>query len=473
MIEKNVTLWLGAENHRVRVPVSQYDTMWTFVFTVVNGSVEWEIPEDAAASLNGVKPDGNVFAFAGTVEDNRVVVDTDVQMTACAGDTICELSITHDDKVIGTANFVLVVEKAPKQDGSVISDSNIDAYGAVIADEVGTYIEQHPEIISGSGLTDDVKQALLALLEKVVYVDEHGQDYLDALELALYPPKTLVSISAVFSQGSNAVYNTDTLDSLKRYLTVTAHYDDYTSAVVGGYVLSGTLTVGTSVIEVTYGGKSTSFSVTVTADPLPSDYTKVLYVASPSTTTSGTGSGSYCNTQVTPTQNGTLVCDIGFMITENYSTSNYIIGSLQKGSSASVGWGVCVASSAKAVIAFNGISSSLQYGGASLVNTRLDVTATFTTTSSSITDGVDTVETTGEGRGKNMPIHLFGIKRSAVSEYTYPARGRVYYAKVYDNGNMILNVVPCTRNSDSTPGFYDYVNERFITSTGLVAGTTE
>ena len=77
--------------------------------------------------------------------------------------------------------------------------------------------------------------------------------------------KTLTSISATFNQGSNTVYTTDSLDTLKKYLTVTAAYDDSTTSTVTSYTLRGTLTEGTSTITVTYGGKTTTFDVTVTA----------------------------------------------------------------------------------------------------------------------------------------------------------------------------------------------------------------
>lgn len=118
----------------------------------------------------------------------------------------------------------------------------------------------------GSGLSNEAKQALLALLEKVAYIDENGQTYYDALETALYPPTNLVSISAVYTQ-SGTVYDTGTLDSLKSDLVVTAYYDDSTSEAVSTYTLSGTLTEGTSTITVAYGGKTATFNVTVTADP--------------------------------------------------------------------------------------------------------------------------------------------------------------------------------------------------------------
>lgn len=77
----------------------------------------------------------------------------------------------------------------------------------------------------------------------------------------------LVSIIAVYTQ-SGTVYDTDTLDSLKADLVVTATYADSTSGTITDYTLSGTLATGTSTITVAYGGKTTTFSVTVAHDPL-------------------------------------------------------------------------------------------------------------------------------------------------------------------------------------------------------------
>lgn len=116
----------------------------------------------------------------------------------------------------------------------------------------------------GSGLTDDVKQALLACFEKVAWINDDGQDYYDALESALYPPVDLVSISCVYTQ-SGTVYDTYSLDSLRSDLVVTAHYDDSSTGTITTYTLSGMLTEGTSTITVSYGGKTTSFTVVVTS----------------------------------------------------------------------------------------------------------------------------------------------------------------------------------------------------------------
>jgi hypothetical protein len=130
----------------------------------------------------------------------------------------------------------------------------------------------------GQGVSDDLKAALLQLAQKVAYIDDQGQTYYDDLYDALYPEKTLLSITANFQQGQAVVYNTDSLDSLKQYLTVTAVYDDASTETVpsSAYTLIGTLTTGTSVITVTYEGKTDAFNVTVTAAPMSFAVTNTL-----------------------------------------------------------------------------------------------------------------------------------------------------------------------------------------------------
>ena len=76
------------------------------------------------------------------------------------------------------------------------------------------------------------------------------------------------SISAVYTQ-SGTVYDTDSLDSLKADLVVTATFSDSSTGTVASadYTLSGTLTAGTSTVTVSFGGQTTTFTVTVTANP--------------------------------------------------------------------------------------------------------------------------------------------------------------------------------------------------------------
>lgn len=132
------------------------------------------------------------------------------------------------------------------------------------ADDVTALDTRVTALESGSsgGLTADIKAALLACFANVAWANENGQTYYDALDAALNPPANLSSITCVYTQ-SGTVYDTASLDDLKTDLVVTAHWSDNTTSTVTTYTLSGTLTEGTSTITVSYGGKSTTFNVTV------------------------------------------------------------------------------------------------------------------------------------------------------------------------------------------------------------------
>lgn len=131
----------------------------------------------------------------------------------------------------------------------------------------------------GRGLSDEAKLALLDCFSNVAWINTDGQNYYDSLHDALFPPTELDRISAVYTQ-SGYVYNTDSLDALKTDLVVTAHMSDNTTKLITAYTLTGVLSVGTSIITVNYGGKTTTFSVIVTEySDAPTDYTW-LYKAS-------------------------------------------------------------------------------------------------------------------------------------------------------------------------------------------------
>ena len=93
----------------------------------------------------------------------------------------------------------MALQKLTYTDGvTVIPASNLNAIqDAIIA------LENKPD----NGVSDDLKVALVQLASKVAYIDDQGQQYYDDLYDALYPPKTLVSITAVFTQGSTVVYD--------------------------------------------------------------------------------------------------------------------------------------------------------------------------------------------------------------------------------------------------------------------------
>ena len=123
-------------------------------------------------------------------------------------------------------------------------------------------MQEEIDAMSG-GLTADIKSALLALFQNVAYVGTDGQDYYDDLVEAFEASEGVVSISAVFSPGSESFYDTDSLDALRNYLTVTATLESGRTRTVTDYRLSGQMTIGTNTITVSYGGKTAQFTVTV------------------------------------------------------------------------------------------------------------------------------------------------------------------------------------------------------------------
>ena len=110
----------------------------------------------------------------------------------------------------------------------------------------------------------EAKQILVDLLKKVAYIDNDVAGLVADLEDLLLSEADLVSITAVFTPGAVQFHPYQSLDDLKPYLEVTGYYDDLSEREITNYTLSGSLTtVGTNEITVSYGGKTTTFNVTV------------------------------------------------------------------------------------------------------------------------------------------------------------------------------------------------------------------
>lgn len=97
------------------------------------------------------------------------------------------------------------------------------------------------------------------------------------------PEITLTSISATYT-GGNVAVGTALTDLTG--ITVTATYSDGSTANVTGYTLSGTIAEGSNTITVSYGGKTTTFTVTgvagsggETTSPFDGTWVEGVYVA--------------------------------------------------------------------------------------------------------------------------------------------------------------------------------------------------
>lgn len=124
-------------------------------------------------------------------------------------------------------------------------------------------IQEEIDEFSG-GLTPAIKEALLNCFAHVGWDHDSDKSYYDALEEALYADE-VNHITASFTPGTHEVYPTDSIESLRHFLVVTAVYNDETEAIVEDYALEGDISsTGAKTITVKYGrNKTATFSVTV------------------------------------------------------------------------------------------------------------------------------------------------------------------------------------------------------------------
>jgi hypothetical protein len=308
-------------------------------------------------------------------------------------------------------------------------------------------------------INDEIKQALLNCFAHCAWVDEHGQDYYDALETALYRTADLDYITAVFNQGQNIIYDTDSLDTLRQYLVVTATYDDSSTGIVTGYTLSGTLTEGTSTITVSYGGKTATFDVTVT-QLLPSGYTKVTALKATQANISANNASQYIN--------------LGFSAnaSKKYKIETAIKWAANQPVLAYNGYPSMLMSNALYIAVRNGYYMNFGYA------TESDIAPSTTSYDVISAEGnfvtLDyTFTINGETRTLNRGVavserqaYLFAQAPGSGQYIVSPCACSMKRTKIYVDDTLYMDLVPCLRNSDSVAGMYDRISETFLHSAG-------
>lgn len=286
--------------------VSVTDAQGTETFDVMNGQAGPAGPSGGqfwTAQSASTSPD-YTWSFSNLIgPDDETPAVGDIIFYSIYRYTVASVDL-QNQKVTCTARTSLRGQQGQPGQGVPASGDQAQVLSKKSATDYDTQWSDIIDLLSST-----FKAALLQLAAKVAYIDDQGPDYYQDLYDALYPPKELVSISAVFTQGQTVVYDTDSLDNLKSMLVVTGTYDDQSTETIPstGYTLSGTLTAGTSTITVTCDGKTTSFTVQVTHQPGVYAVTNNLTGCSNSNSANSvTEGGSY---------SGTITASAGYMMT--------------------------------------------------------------------------------------------------------------------------------------------------------------
>lgn len=128
MITQTYNINLIPGGQIVNVHVSQYDVGRIITFNLLNGDAVFTPPSGTTATIEGTKPDEKGFALNATLSGTTASFVTTANMCAVAGKTICEFRLKQGNRDIGTANFILDVERAGLADDIDVSGTEIPAY---------------------------------------------------------------------------------------------------------------------------------------------------------------------------------------------------------------------------------------------------------------------------------------------------------------------------------------------------------
>ena len=128
MIEQVYNLNLIPDGVPVIVKVSQADSNTrTLKFNLYNGSELYQIPAGTEVEIVGTKENNKFFVYYCSFEGHVVKVKVVQQMTSRKGDVTCKLRLTQNDGVdiLGTASFVMRVDRSALPDDSDLSETDV------------------------------------------------------------------------------------------------------------------------------------------------------------------------------------------------------------------------------------------------------------------------------------------------------------------------------------------------------------
>ena len=496
---KTVTIDLNRPQRNV-VQMVQGDTSRRVLVNLLLNGVPYNVITDYSGTIvkgvqyikaNGIggyyeeTTTGDDAVTAGT-NANQWIVAIDNHATDVPGFAECFVKFsTEDGYVLHSFPITLYVDQSAASGGtdpnepyyqsaSFLIAGNQAAKTADMTSPVGVDENGKMWVAPDNSFTLEAKTALLELLSHVAYIDQNGQDYYDALELALRAKLSYIVADYV---QDHTVYDTDSLDVLKEGddLIVTAFYDDgsHIDLADSQYTLSGTLTAGTSTITATYGGKTATFTVTVTHADAPREYTAYDYIAYIGSDVTDANAENNVHTAVYADLNA-YVIEFDFSPLVAKTTATAICGG-QYGTGNTKNVTFYARTDTHRVSAFShgtaiGIDNNTNVAVGSVAHVKLDPGS-----ASPSTLFVDEASQTGawtNTNAVNAPIgYCGGIRQDNAKLNVYKFAGIGILTLKDLSGTLVGKYIPVKRNADNVMGIYDIVEGVFHTASNTALVT--
>ena len=262
------------------VRVSQCDVGRPLTFRVFDGTGVALFGASVTATIVGTKPSGLGFTESGTIAGNTVTLDTTLAMTQEAGMIPAEIrfATTSPATDIGTANFILAVE--PQTHSSSTTDGTYETMADLEARVAALESGQ-----SGTGLTQEEKDLILALFAKAAYADDDAALDYDELAALWTIITRSVSLSLTHVTSSNTSASVEDGASYTTTLTADTNYtiNSVTVTMGGVDVTSTTYSSGTVSIPSVTGNIVITATAVLTATSITATYTQsgTVYTTTP------------------------------------------------------------------------------------------------------------------------------------------------------------------------------------------------
>ena len=262
------------------VRVSQCDVGRPLTFRVFDGTGVALFGASVTATIVGTKPSGLGFTETGTIAGNTVTLNTTLAMTQECGMIPAEIrfATTSPATDIGTANFILAVE--PQTHSSSTTDGTYETMADLEARVAALESGQ-----SGTGLTQEEKDLILALFAKAAYADDDAALDYDELAALWTIITRSVSLSLTHVTSSNTSASVEDGASYTTTLTADTNYtiNSVTVTMGGVDVTSTTYSSGTVSIPSVTGNIVITATAVLTATSITATYTQsgTVYTTTP------------------------------------------------------------------------------------------------------------------------------------------------------------------------------------------------